>query len=116
MVDRPRLSRAVAVLVDNAVRFSPAGGPVAVQVDARAGEAILSVTDRGVGIPPERQARVFERFYHAHAGTPDHGAGLGLGLEVSRAIVERHGGRVTFESAPGLGTTFVVALPLAAEA
>lgn len=116
VVDRPRLSRVVAVLVDNAVRFSPAGGPVAVQVDARAGEAILSVTDRGVGIPPERQARVFERFYHAHAGMPDHGAGLGIGLEVSRAIVERHGGRVSFESAPGQGTTFVVALPLAAEA
>ncbi|BDG06031.1 sensor histidine kinase [Anaeromyxobacter oryzae] len=114
--DAQRLARVVAGLVDNAVRFSPDGGPVAVRVEARAGEAVLSVTDRGVGIPPERQARVFERYYHAHAERPDDTAGLGLGLEVSRVIVERHGGRMAFESAPGRGSTFFLVLPLAAEA
>lgn len=115
-VDRARLARVVAGLLDNSVRFSPAGGPVAVRVEVDTGEAVLSVTDRGVGIPREQQARVFERYYHAHGGGADDSAGIGLTLEVSRAIVERHGGRMTFESVAGQGSTFFVHLPLAAGA
>jgi two-component system, OmpR family, phosphate regulon sensor histidine kinase PhoR len=114
-IDRARLARVIAGLLDNAVRFSPAGGPVAVRVSSADGEALLAVSDRGLGIAPERQGHVFERYFRAHAGMAEDGGGLGLGLEVSRAIVERHGGRITFESAQGTGSTFFLALPLVAE-
>jgi signal transduction histidine kinase len=113
--ERERIARVVSSLVENAIRFSPKGGPVAARVEARGGEAIFSIEDRGLGIPPERQARIFERFYRAHAGTPQDYGGLGLGLEMSREIVLRHGGRMWFESAPGEGSTFHFSLPLAAE-
>lgn len=113
--DRERIARVIASLVDNAVRFSPAGGPVAAQVEARGGQAIFSIEDHGLGIPPERQGRIFERFYRAHAGTPQDYGGLGLGLEMSREIVVRHGGRMWFESEQGAGSTFHFSLPLAAE-
>jgi PAS domain S-box-containing protein len=115
VADRERIARVVSSLVENAVRFSPAGGPVAARVEARDGQVVVSIADRGLGIPPERQARIFERFYRAHSGTPQDYGGLGLGLELSREIVVRHGGRMWFESVPGAGSTFFFSLPLAAE-
>jgi two-component system, OmpR family, phosphate regulon sensor histidine kinase PhoR len=114
--DRERVVRVVLSLVDNAVRFSPQGGPVEVRVEAAGDEAVVSVTDHGLGIPLERQARVFERYYRAHAGTTEDYGGLGLSLELSREIVTRHGGRIWFESEPGAGSTFHFSLPLAQEA
>lgn len=81
------------------------------RVGAADGEARVSVADRGVGIPAERQAQLFQRYYRAHAGTPQDYGGLGLGLEMAREVVERHGGRMWFESAPGAGSTFHFALP-----
>jgi signal transduction histidine kinase len=113
--DRDRIARVITSLVDNAVRFSPRGGPVCAQVDARDGEAIFSIEDHGLGIPEERQARIFERFYRAHAGTPQDYGGLGLGLDMSREIVARHGGRMWFESTPGNGSTFHFSVPLTEE-
>jgi signal transduction histidine kinase len=86
-----------------------------VAVEARDGEATVSVLDRGVGIPPDRQAKIFERYYRAHAGTAHDYGGLGLGLELSRRVVERQGGRMWFESTPGAGSTFHFGLPLRAE-
>ena len=69
--------------------------------------------DHGVGIPTERQERVFERYYRAHAGTPEDRGGLGVGLDTCREIVARHGGRMCVESEPGTGSTFLFAIPLA---
>jgi signal transduction histidine kinase len=115
LADRERIGRVLANLLENAVRFSPDGGEVRIRVDVAAGEARVSVADRGIGIPPERQDQVFRRFYRAHAGTEHDYGGLGLGLEVSRAVVERHGGRMWFESAPGAGSTFHFGLPLSPE-
>jgi PAS domain S-box-containing protein len=115
VADRERMERVMMCLLDNAVRFSPDGGPVRVTVERRDGEATVSVADRGVGIPPDRQAKIFERYYRAHAGTARDYGGLGLGLETSRQMVERQGGRMWFESAPGAGSTFHVGLPLPAE-
>ena len=111
--DRERLSRVITALVDNALRFSPPEGPVEVRVGLRGSEAIFSVLDHGVGIPPERQDRVFERYYRAHSSTPDDRSGLGVGLDTCREIVARHGGRMWFQSEPGTGSTFLFALPLA---
>lgn len=111
--DRERVERVIMSLVDNAIRFSPAGGEIEVSVERLAPDVVFSVVDHGLGIPPERQARVFERYYRAHAGTSDDYGGLGIGLEMSRDAVERLGGRMWFESAPGEGSRFHFSLPLA---
>jgi len=113
--DRDRIARVISSLLDNAVRFSPQGGPVKARVARSGGEVEVSVADEGLGIPADRQDRVFERYYRAHAGTPDDYGGLGLSLELSREIVVRHGGRMWFESASGQGSTFHFSLPAAAE-
>lgn len=113
--DRARIERVMRSLVDNAIRFSPAGGPVDVRVDRHGDEVVFSVRDQGVGIPEDKQARIFERYYRAHAGTPEDYGGLGLSLDVSREIVTRHGGRMWFESATGRGSMFSFALPAAPE-
>ncbi len=113
--DRDRLTRVITALVDNAIRFSPADSPVEVRVGARGDEGIFSVLDHGVGIPAARQDRVFERYYRAHAGTPDDRGGLGVGLDTCREIIARHGGRMWFESEPGTGSTFLFAIPIALE-
>jgi two-component system phosphate regulon sensor histidine kinase PhoR len=115
VADRERIEQVIAALVDNAVRFSPGGGPVRTVVAASGSEAEVSVADHGVGIPPDRQDHVFERYYRAHAGTSHDYGGLGLGLQMSRELVEREGGRMWFESAPGAGSTFHFGLPLPAE-
>jgi PAS domain S-box-containing protein len=115
LADRDRIERVISSLVDNAVRFSPGGGHVRLRVAAEDGEARVSVADEGVGIPFERQGRVFQRYYRAHAGTPQDYSGLGLGLDMSREVVERQGGRMWFESVPGAGSTFHFGLPLPRE-
>ncbi len=111
--DRERIARVIAALVENGVRFSPAGGTVETLVEADGAEVRVSVRDHGLGIPRERQDRIFDRYYRAHAGAPEDPGGLGVGLDVSRRIVLRHGGRMWFESAPGEGSTFHFTLPLA---
>jgi two-component system, OmpR family, phosphate regulon sensor histidine kinase PhoR len=113
--DRERLARVLQSLVDNAIRFSPRGGAVEARVDVIDGEARVSVTDHGLGIPLDRQPRIFERYYRAHAGTPEDYGGLGLSLDLSREIVTRHGGRIWFESTPGQGSTFHFSLPAVQE-
>ncbi len=113
--DRDRIGRVLTCLVDNAVRFSPSGGDVEARVEARDREVTVAVRDHGVGIPEDRQAQMFERFYRAHAGTPQDYGGLGVGLDLAREIVQRHGGRIWFESSPGDGSTFHFSLPAARE-
>ncbi len=113
LADRQRIQAVVVNLVENALRFSPEGEVVEAALTRGDSEAIVSVRDHGVGIPQERQARVFERYYRAHAGTAEDYGGLGVGLDVSREIVARHGGRIWFESAPGAGSTFSFSIPLA---
>ncbi|GEJ56310.1 sensor histidine kinase [Anaeromyxobacter diazotrophicus] len=115
LADRDRIGQVVASLLENAVRFSPQGGDVEAEIKRLDAEAVVSVRDHGLGIPRERQARVFERFYRAHAGTDHDYGGLGIGLDASREIVARHGGRIWFESSPGQGSTFSFSLPLAPE-
>jgi signal transduction histidine kinase len=110
-VDPLRLEQVIANLLDNAVKYSPDGGPVVVEVEALpSGAARIRVTDRGIGIPPEQRAHMFDRFYQAHVGV--HLSGLGLGLYLSRQIVELHGGTLDVAFPDEGGTTFVVQLPL----
>jgi two-component system, OmpR family, heavy metal sensor histidine kinase CusS len=116
--DPMQLRRVFGNLLDNALRFTPAGGEVVVTVRPDDGErsALVTVADTGSGIEPGHLPHVFDRFYKAdtsrtHATTARAG---GLGLAICRSIVERHGGRITVTSRPGGGTTFAVRLPLTA--
>ena len=110
--DRERIEQVLLNLVDNAVKFSPKGCEVQAEVRREGNEVRVSIRDQGVGIPHDRQARIFERYYRAHAGTSEDYGGIGVGLDMSREIVDRHGGRMWFESEPGAGSTFSFALPL----
>jgi signal transduction histidine kinase len=108
--DPERVTRVLQNLVGNALKYSAPSTDVAVRAWRAAGEVVIAVSDQGVGIRPEDVRRVFERFYRgSHAGKPD---GLGLGLHISRLIVEAHGGRIWCESTVGEGSTFTFALPL----
>jgi PAS domain S-box-containing protein len=110
--DRERLAQVLRSLLDNAVRYSPQGGDIEVEVGAEDGTAFVRVRDHGVGIPASRQDKIFQRFFRAHTDTPYDAGGLGVGLYISSQIVAQHGGSVQFRSAEGRGSTFTVRLPL----
>lgn len=110
-LDPARIEQILNNLVSNAIKYSPAGGEVLVRVERQTEHVIISVSDRGLGISPEEQPRLFEPFRRAGSsasGIP----GMGLGLFVCRRIAEAHGGRIELESEPGNGSTFRVLLPL----
>ncbi len=107
--DPIRLRQVVISLLSNAMKFG-AGRPIEIHIASQQDVARLSVTDHGIGIPKEDQKRIFERF--TRAVSERHFGGLGLGLFVSRKIVEAHGGTIRVESEPGQGATFIVELPL----
>jgi two-component system phosphate regulon sensor histidine kinase PhoR len=112
--DEARLGQVLINLLHNAVKFSPTGGDVTIRVEARDGEVVTSVEDRGVGIPKALLGRVFERFYKVDRARV-RGGGTGLGLSIARHVVEQHGGRIWVESEEGKGSTFSFALPIAEE-
>ena len=109
--DTEHLRRVVDNLVGNALKFTPPGGTVAVRLSGANGQVTLQVTDSGIGIDPQHQDRVFERFYQVDGTSRRTHGGCGLGLALVKEIVERHGGTVTVESQPGEGSTFTVTLP-----
>ena len=113
--DRPRLEQAIRRLVDNAIRYSPLGSDVDIDIATSDKYVMISVRDRGIGIPADQQNRIFELFFRAHAGTPHDVGGLGIGLFMARAITIRHGGAMWFESEEGRGSTFYMRLPRAEE-
>lgn len=109
--DPQRLEQALDNLVSNAIKYSPHGGTVDVRGRATPAEVIVSVSDEGVGIPLDEQERIFNRFYRVEGPETRAVAGTGLGLYLTRAIVEAHGGRCWVRSAPGRGSTFFISLP-----
>jgi heavy metal sensor kinase len=111
--DRARVKQVVVNLLDNAIKYSPRGGAVALNVEAADSKAILEVADNGIGIPSEALPRVFERFYRVDPARSRDGGGAGLGLSIVKSICTAHNGRVVVTSAPGQGSTFRVELPLA---
>ena len=110
--DRSRLGQVIDNLVSNAVKFTPRGGEAEVRLEAEDGHVEMVVSDTGIGIPPEERDHLFERFFRARSATEAGIAGTGLGLAVSRAIVEGHGGTITLDPPGPRGTTFRVRLPL----
>jgi two-component system, NtrC family, sensor kinase len=108
--DERRVRQVVFNLLSNAVKFTPAGGTVNIAAAQRDGEVRVLVSDTGPGIGPEDQERIFEEFQQAAAGK-DQGEGTGLGLALSKRLVELHGGRIWVDSELGKGSTFVFTLP-----
>jgi signal transduction histidine kinase len=117
-VDVQRIEQVVTNLLNNAVKYSPEGGRVEVTIteDQTAGEAHVAIADQGIGIPTDQQARIFSRFARADNARERGITGTGLGLYLSRELIERHGGRIWFESTVGYGSTFYITLPLADDA
>ena len=108
-IDRGRILQVASILLDNAVKYTPEGGSVVVELREEDGLAALEVSDTGVGIPEDRLPLVFERFYRADPSRADGGAGLGL--SIARQIAGSHGGEMRASSTPGKGSTFTLLLP-----
>jgi two-component system phosphate regulon sensor histidine kinase PhoR len=114
--DAGLLRRAVTNLIENAIKYTPEGGAVTVELSARTNgegkQAMISITDTGLGIAPEDQVRLFEKFYRIKRNEASDVKGTGLGLAIVKSVVERHGGKVWVESELNKGSTFHVSLPL----
>jgi signal transduction histidine kinase len=98
--------------VDNAIRYSPPGD-IEINVAPSDNYVVISVRDRGIGIPANQKSHIFELFFRAHAGTPHDIGGLGIGLFMAREITIGHGGTMWFESEEGTGSKFYMRLPRA---
>jgi heavy metal sensor kinase len=110
--DADRLRRLLLNLLDNAIKFTPAGGQVELTIEHVDGAALVRIRDTGVGISAEHFTRIFERFYRVDPARESTQGGAGLGLAICKAIVQLHGGEIEAESAPGQGTCIRFRLPL----
>ena len=110
--DESKLSQVVYNLIDNAVKYTPAGGLVAVTLTADSREAVLTVRDNGIGIPEQDIAHIFDRFYRVDKARSRATGGTGLGLSIVRQMVQLHGGEITVTSAANEGSVFTVTLPI----
>lgn len=110
--DPDRLSQVFVNLIDNAIRHTPHGGRVRIEIDARDSDAIIRVRDNGEGIPYRDVPRIFERFYVVDRSRRRESGGAGLGLAIVKGIVDAHGGAISAESSLGRGTTFTIRLPI----
>jgi two-component system phosphate regulon sensor histidine kinase PhoR len=109
--DRPKLAQALGNLIDNAAKFSPAGSAVDIRSEVANSNVLINVRDRGPGISPEHWNRVFERFYKVDRARPRESGGFGLGLAISKHLVQAIGGRIWTEAAPEGGQVFYISLP-----
>ncbi|HRT31969.1 MAG TPA: ATP-binding protein, partial [Anaerolineae bacterium] len=110
-IDADRLAQALGNIVSNAIKYTPAGGSVAITARTVAATLEIAVQDSGPGIPPEEQQRIFAPFYRG-AASHRFPQGMGLGLTIARDLITAHGGRIEIESAPGSGSCFRLLLPL----
>lgn len=111
VADRNRVAQVIGNILDNAVKYSPQGGRITVRLQRQGNEYLVTIADPGVGISPEHIDHIFERFYRVHNTKSRQYAGVGLGLYVSKAIIEGHGGHIEVSSDQNVGTTFYFTLP-----
>jgi heavy metal sensor kinase len=109
--DRNALQRLLAVLLDNAAKYTPAPGTVELFLQSTESSAAIRVCDSGIGIPPDEQPKIFERFYRIDKARSRDSRGAGIGLAIAHWIVQQHKGSITVQSSPGEGSTFLVELP-----
>ncbi len=109
--DRERLALVISSLLSNAIKYSPQGAQVAIDARIVDMDVVVSIRDRGFGIPPEQQGRIFEPFHQVGDVLTRSNDGIGLGLTVAKMLVELHGGRIWLESATNNGSTFYFSLP-----
>ena len=111
--DPASLRRLFLILIDNAVKYTPANGKVEVSLQRNNGYAVAQVRDNGIGIAESDLPNVFERFYRADKARTRELGGVGLGLSIGRWITEVHAGTIEVQSTPGLGSIFQIRLPIA---
>ncbi len=109
--DRQHFKRLLVNLIDNAIKYTPAGGRVTLSLRCDGTRAQVGVSDTGIGFTIDEQEQIFNRFYRAAEARSQQGGGAGLGLSIAQSIAAAHGGRIEVESAPGQGSTFTVSLP-----
>jgi PAS domain S-box-containing protein len=112
IADQIALHEVVNNLLSNAIKYTDTGGKVDVALTADATNYLVSVTDTGVGIPKQAQSNLFTKFYRVHGGLNSGSTGTGLGLFISKSIIERHGGTITVSSQEGAGSTFTFTMPM----
>jgi len=110
--DREQLKRLFINLIDNAIKYTPAGGRVSLSLGEEGGQVLISVIDTGIGLSEDEQGRIFTRFYRAAQARSQSGGGAGLGLCIAQSIAEAHGGTIQVLSHPGQGSSFTVVLPV----
>jgi signal transduction histidine kinase len=110
--DPKSLERALTALVDNAIKFSPKGGDVEIRLKKGEGQIHVTVQDHGIGISPHTRPRIFDRFYHLEKEDDDLFSGIGLGLAITRQVIQQHKGSLDVESDYGKGSTFTMRLPV----
>lgn len=110
--DRVFIDQAITNVIDNAIKYTPEGGKIEVRTSTDGHSIILTITDTGPGIPEEEQEKIFQRFYRVDRARARTSGGAGLGLAITKWIIQSHGGKIAVESTPGEGTTFVIAFPV----
>ena len=110
-MDRTRLGQVVTNLLSNAIKYAPEGGEVTVSMEETTNSVVVHIADQGLGIPADKVDRLFELFYRVQSRETRQIEGLGLGLALTRALVEAHGGEIWVESEPGTGSVFSYSLP-----
>src|SRR5882724_698010 len=110
--DRTAVVRLANILLDNAVKYTPASGSIEIALHQSNGNAVFTVKDTGIGISNDDQPKIFERFYRADKARSRELGGAGLGLAIAQWIVEQHRGSITVVSSPGKGSEFIVQLPM----
>jgi signal transduction histidine kinase len=111
-IDRAAMKLAVDNLLDNAVKFSSDSSEIKVILEKKGNDLVISIKDSGIGIPPDDQEKIFEKFYRSKSSAAYSATGTGLGLTIVKKVVEAHGGRIDVESEVGKGSTFTVSIPL----
>jgi K+-sensing histidine kinase KdpD len=111
-IDDGRIGEVITNLVENAVKFSEENKPITIKAKSNKTSVIMSVTDEGIGIPPELHKKIFDRFFQGNGHNTGNRKGTGLGLAICQGIIEAHNGSIWVESKPGKGTTFYFSLPL----
>ena len=109
--DTKSLERALTALVDNAIKFSPKGGDVEIRLKKGDRQILVTVEDHGIGISPDTRPHIFDRFYHLEREKDDLFGGIGLGLAITRQVIQQHKGTLEVESEHGSGSTFTMCLP-----